>query len=99
VEIHDALTRAPTTDLDDLRRDLRLGMGPCQAAFCAYRAADLVRKSIPQAPVDGGLIPFLEERWRGTRALAWGPMLRQLELHQRIAFELLGASAPKTGPS
>ncbi|MEX0788490.1 MAG: FAD-dependent oxidoreductase [Anaerolineales bacterium] len=98
-DIHDALERAPTTDLDDLRRGLRLGMGPCQAAFCAYRAADIVRKSMPQAPADGGLIPFLEERWRGIRALAWGPMLRQVELNQRITFELLGAAAPKTGPS
>ena len=25
--------------LDDLRRDLRLGMGPCQGGFCGYRAA------------------------------------------------------------
>lgn len=98
-EVQDALARAHTTDLDDLRRDLRLGMGPCQAAFCGYRAADLVRKTIPHAPTDGGVIPFLEERWRGTRALAWGPMLRQLELNRRITFELLGAAAPKAGPS
>jgi glycerol-3-phosphate dehydrogenase len=30
--------------LNDLRRDLRLGMGPCQAAFCAVRAAGLLHR-------------------------------------------------------
>ncbi len=31
--------------LDDLRRDLRLGMGPCQGGFCSYRAAGILRES------------------------------------------------------
>ncbi len=29
----------PTLTLDDLRRDVRLGMGPCQGGFCTFRAA------------------------------------------------------------
>jgi glycerol-3-phosphate dehydrogenase len=29
-----------TTELDDLRRQLRLGFGPCQAAFCGWRRRD-----------------------------------------------------------
>ena len=29
-------------ELEDLRRKLRLGFGPCQAAFCAWRAAAVV---------------------------------------------------------
>ena len=33
-----AAQRNPTVTLDDLRRDVRLGMGPCQGGFCTYRA-------------------------------------------------------------
>lgn len=34
-----AVQHNPTVTLDDLRRDVRLGMGPCQGGFCTYRAA------------------------------------------------------------
>ena len=30
------------TELEDLRRKVRLGYGPCQAAFCAWRAAGML---------------------------------------------------------
>jgi glycerol-3-phosphate dehydrogenase len=30
--------------LDDLRRDLRLGMGPCQGGLCAHRAAGMLHQ-------------------------------------------------------
>lgn len=96
-EIGRALEAAPTTNLDDLRRDLRLGMGPCQAAFCGYRAAGIVAQTVPRAPSDGGLLDFLEERWRGTRLLTWGSMLRQLEFQRRVSLELLGAAPPRRG--
>ena len=89
-DLEHALTQAVSDDLDDIRRDLRLGMGPCQAAFCGYRAAGLARSLATQAPVDGGLAPFLAERWRGIRPLGWGQMLRQLELSRRFSQELLG---------
>jgi hypothetical protein len=49
------------------------------------------------APADGGLRLFLEERWRGIRPLAWGQTLRQLELDRRLATELLGVSAEDGG--
>jgi glycerol-3-phosphate dehydrogenase len=54
-----ALQRNPTITLDDLRRDVRLGMGPCQGGFCTYRAAGIVHEcgghdgaSPPSEPVD-----------------------------------------------
>ena len=31
-----------TTNLDDIRRSLRLGMGPCQGGFCIYRATGIL---------------------------------------------------------
>jgi glycerol-3-phosphate dehydrogenase len=88
--LESALQSAQAPDLDDLRRDLRLGMGPCQAAFCGYRAAGLVVRALPSASADGGLSDFQQERWRGLRPLAWGQTLRQLEFSRRIFAELLG---------
>ena len=92
-----AIRQAAAPDLDDLRRDTRLGMGPCQAAFCAYRAAGRLVALRADAPADGGLRLFLEERWRGIRPLAWGQTLRQLELDRRLATELLGISPEDEG--
>lgn len=34
--------------LDDVRRGTRLGMGPCQGAFCTFRAAGLVAERVAQ---------------------------------------------------
>src|SRR5204862_4680080 len=36
-----AITSAHAANIDDLRRDTRLGMGPCQGGFCTYRAVAL----------------------------------------------------------
>ena len=92
-QVRDALEAGSVRELDDLRRDLRLGMGPCQAAFCAYRAASLALARLPDSPPDGGLADFAQERWRGMRNLAWGRGLRQAELLRRIQVELLGAES------
>ncbi len=93
--IEDALHQSGSADLDDLRRDLRLGMGPCQGAFCAYRAAAVASLVLPDPPADGGLSAFAQERWRGLRPLAWGRGLRQAEFLRRVQVELLGAEAAK----
>lgn len=89
-DIRNALEASPTTDLDDLRRDLRLGMGPCQAAFCAYRSAGFLGRRVPGADPTAALRSFLEERWRGLKPLVWGYTLRQVELNRRIYQDLLG---------
>ncbi len=34
--LEQAAVKNPTVTLDDLRRDVRLGMGPCQGGFCTY---------------------------------------------------------------
>jgi glycerol-3-phosphate dehydrogenase len=89
-DLEAALGAIESPDLDDLRRDLRLGMGPCQAAFCGYRAAGITLRTLDVPPADGGLAAFLQERWRGLRPLAWGHTLRQMEFSRRVAAELLG---------
>ncbi len=42
--LEEAAMRNPTVTLDDLRRDVRLGMGPCQGGFCTYRAAGILHE-------------------------------------------------------
>jgi glycerol-3-phosphate dehydrogenase len=92
-DLKDALRSSPTNDLDDLRRDLRIGMGPCQAGFCAYRTAALLAQA--QHPQGGlpALRAFLDERWRGLRPLTWGYALRQHELTRRVYQDLLDVDA------
>ncbi|MBI5958861.1 MAG: anaerobic glycerol-3-phosphate dehydrogenase subunit A [Chloroflexi bacterium] len=78
--------------LDDLRRDLRLGMGPCQAGFCAYRAAGILQQAKKQSSADTtrALHDFVNERYRGVRPLLWGHQLRQLYLDEMIYRRTLG---------
>jgi len=78
--------------LDDLRRDLRLGMGPCQGGFCAYRAAAILNET---AGLDAGqatraLADFAQRRWKGQRPLLWGQGLRQALLDEQIYRGVLG---------
>ena len=40
--ILDELERNPQANIDDLRRKLRIGMGPCQGTFCGSRVAGLI---------------------------------------------------------
>src|SRR5437870_4579921 len=40
--LEDGIRRRATTNLDDIRRLLRLGMGPCQGGFCMYRATGVL---------------------------------------------------------
>ena len=42
--LEQAAVKNPTVTLDDLRRDVRLGMGPCQGGFCTYRAAGILHE-------------------------------------------------------
>ena len=86
------------TELEDLRRKLRLGYGPCQAAFCAWRAAGMLAEGsgAPPDPV-AGLERFLEERWRGQRSTIWGDQGRQALLNHAIyrgIFDLRGDGVP-----
>ncbi|MCE7947019.1 MAG: anaerobic glycerol-3-phosphate dehydrogenase subunit A [Chloroflexi bacterium CFX4] len=78
--------------LDDLRRDLRLGMGPCQAGFCGYRAAGVLGETanLPPAESIAALATFIQERFRGNRPLLWGHQLRQALLDEMIYRRALG---------
>ena len=43
-DIERAITIGGAMTLDDIRRDVRLGMGPCQGGFCTYRAAGILHE-------------------------------------------------------
>jgi glycerol-3-phosphate dehydrogenase len=89
-DIRRALEASGSAELDDLRRDLRLGMGPCQAAFCAFRSAGILQSRDSRFNARAAVELFLEERWRGLRPLTWGAGLRQLEFNRRVYMDLLG---------
>jgi len=78
--------------LDDLRRDLRLGMGPCQGGFCGVRAAAILHESagLDAAQATAALADFAQRRWKGQRPLLWGQGLRQALLDEQIYRGILG---------
>jgi len=89
--LEDAMRRRGTVNLDDIRRSLRLGMGPCQGGFCMYRAAGILhgigRLDGPHA--SGSLKHFLRERWKGMWPVLYGDQLRQARLDDWIFQGLL----------
>lgn len=87
--------KSDVVTLNDLRRDLRLGMGPCQGGFCAYRAAAIRHQTLHETPVNtrGLLGEFIERRVGGMKALLWGHNLRQAMLSEQIYSRIVGLSA------
>ena len=82
----DALHAQPNATLDDLRRQLRLGMGPCQGGFCAARAAGIAcSEQVADAERATGLLRlFLKHRWIGLWPILYGPQVRQTALDHWI---------------
>lgn len=102
-----ALDERADSSLDDLRRTTRLGMGPCQGAFCIPRAAAMLDERrvdgrlAPEAPdANAALRSFAAERFRGTRPIAWGDQLTELWLSAGIFRGTLAADTlpDATGP-
>ena len=72
--------------IDDIRRDLRVGMGPCQGGFCTYRAVAMLQE-VQGARAEAAnlaLHDFLQERWKGLRPILWGDQLKQQRLDDLI---------------
>lgn len=99
--LEEAMRRRGTTNLDDIRRSLRLGMGPCQGGFCIYRATGILHGvgRLDGAAANAALRGFLEERWKGVWPILYGDQLRQARLDDWIfqgvldVGHLLGAAA------
>jgi glycerol-3-phosphate dehydrogenase len=86
-----AMVRRQTTNLDDIRRTLRLGMGPCQGGFCIYRATGILHafEHLDQRAANSSLLDFLQERWKGVYPILHGDQLRQARLDDWIFQGLL----------
>jgi glycerol-3-phosphate dehydrogenase len=102
-----ALDERADSSLDDLRRTTRLGMGPCQGAFCIPRATALLdarradgRLAAGAPDANDALRAFAAERFRGTRPIAWGDQLTELWLAAGIFRGTLAADGlpPSTRP-
>ena len=78
-KLEEAVKRRATTNLDDIRRLLRLGMGPCQGGFCIYRATGVLHglDGLTAEQADGALLHFVQERWKGVWPVLYGDQLRQ----------------------
>ncbi len=92
-QVADAIRSGDVHTLDDIRRDVRLGMGPCQSGFCALRAAGLMAALAPAdyRPAENGkmLRDFLQERWKGLTPILWGQQLRQERLNELMYLDVL----------
>ena len=71
---------------DDLRRQLRLGMGPCQGGFCSMRATGIALETghIDIERATGLLRLFLKNRWIGLWPILYGDQVRQTALDNWI---------------
>jgi glycerol-3-phosphate dehydrogenase len=97
----DLLSANPQASFDDLRRQLRLGMGPCQGGFCALRATGVAvetrKKTV--AAANAALRQFLENRWIGLWPILYGDQLRQAVLDAWIQQGTLDVGhVPPTSP-
>jgi glycerol-3-phosphate dehydrogenase len=90
--LEEAMERRRTANLDDIRRTLRLGMGPCQGGFCTYRATGILHavERLDYRDANTSLLSFLQERWKGAHPILHGDQLRQARLDDWIFQGLLG---------
>ncbi|MFN2488384.1 MAG: anaerobic glycerol-3-phosphate dehydrogenase subunit GlpA [Actinomycetota bacterium] len=89
--LEDAMRRRNTSDLDDMRRSLRLGMGPCQGGFCIYRATGILYgvEQLDRSGANKALLDFLQERWKGVHPILYGDGLRQARFDEWVFQGLL----------
>ncbi|HET9323373.1 MAG TPA: anaerobic glycerol-3-phosphate dehydrogenase subunit GlpA [Gaiellaceae bacterium] len=87
-----AMERRRTANLDDIRRTLRLGMGPCQGGFCTYRATGILHavERLDNRAANEAMLAFLQERWKGVHPILYGHQARQARLDDWIFQGLLG---------
>lgn len=81
--------------IDDVRRDTRLGMGPCQGSFCTYRIAGMLEREGGRHPreVNALVRDFLQARWRGLRLVLSGAQLKQERLAELIYANVMAVSS------
>ncbi|HLU32288.1 MAG TPA: anaerobic glycerol-3-phosphate dehydrogenase subunit GlpA [Acidimicrobiia bacterium] len=105
-DVEFAIRDADAKTIDDVRREVRLGMGPCQGGWCLPRVTGILHELRPGPVVETNvaLRDFLHERWKGMLPILWGSQLRQARLDDLIFQSVLsvpalvGASSSPLGP-
>lgn len=84
--ITELMAEQPTANFDDLRRQLRLGMGPCQGGFCTMRATGIAleEKMVDLVRATELMRLFLKNRWIGLWPILYGDQVRQTALDNWI---------------
>ncbi|QUM79789.1 anaerobic glycerol-3-phosphate dehydrogenase subunit A [Moritella sp. 5] len=93
-EIEYAIKQLDVTNLVDLRRRTRLGMGSCQGELCTYRASSLFCDFANCSGHESSklLMQFFEERWKGIKPVLFGDALREAEFTYWLYEGLFGAT-------
>lgn len=100
-DVKRAIIEGEAQTIDDVRRDARLGMGPCQGGFCTLRTAGMFHRVAVSGQrstfsdqrsatsINAALRDFLQERWKGLTPILWGQQLRQERLDELIYLNVL----------
>ncbi len=98
--LEQTLRLSGSSNLDDLRRRLRLGMGPCQGGFCIYRAIGVMhgQGGLSAERADRSLLDFLQERWKGVWPILYGDQLRQMRFDEWVFHAILDVDHLPAGP-
>ena len=89
-EVEEIAGELSSFQVNDVRRRTRIGMGTCQANFCALRAASVFAKYGKHEDAKDTLAhmrAFLQGRWKGIRPVLVGRTLREAEM-TRALYEL-----------
>jgi glycerol-3-phosphate dehydrogenase len=94
-DIQQSIIQAGAMTLDDIRRNTRLGMGPCQAAYCAFRATGILHslRHLPVERTNVSLRDFLQERWKGNLPILKGQQLLQARFNELVYVDVLNAGS------
>ena len=93
-EVNYAIEELGASNILNLRRRTRVGMGTCQGELCACRAAGLLSKAngcVRRSIED--LSAFMNERWKGMFPVAWGDTLAEAQFTSWIYEGVCGLDA------
>ena len=93
-EVNYAIEELGASNILNLRRRTRVGMGTCQGELCACRAAGLLAKAngCAQKSIED-LATFMNERWKGMYPVAWGDTLAEAQFTSWIYEGVCGLDA------
>ncbi len=95
----------PTVTLDDLRRDVRLGMGPCQGGFCTYRAVGILHElahggnGIRMGDADAWEVAYIQSPSHATREQVLGELAEQPPERPGHPSPVLERTSPVANPN